>query len=135
MFFTLFLASFVSATLWPLASEAMFVSFLHQNPDALLPLLMMASFGNSLGSIAMFELSFSSQQFIQNRFSRKKKELEQWKGRLKKHGSPILVLAWLPLVGDFLPIAAGLLQMSRITAYFWIAVGKLGRYWILAWFV
>ena len=135
MFSSMFLVAFVSATLWPLASEAVFLAYLHQNSDALLPLLMVASAGNTLGAMLMFELAFRSKAWIERRYGQRKGDVARWQDRLRRFGSPLLALSWLPLVGDFLPIGAGLLKMSRWTSYGWIAVGKTARYSMLSWLV
>ncbi len=135
MFSSMFIVAFVSATLWPLASEAVFLAYLHQNSDALLPLLMVASAGNTLGAMLMFELAFRSKAWVERRYGHRKGDVARWQDRLRRFGSPLLALSWLPLVGDFLPIGAGLLKMSRWTSYGWIAVGKTARYSMLSWLV
>jgi membrane protein YqaA with SNARE-associated domain len=132
MFLSLFFVSFISATLWPLASEAVFVGFLHQNSDALLTLLIVAKIGNTLGSIVMYELARQAEHWLEAKIKRHKNELERWQVRLNRYGTPVLCLAWLPLVGDLLPVAGGLLKMDRKLSYFWLLIGKAGRYSILA---
>lgn len=132
MFLSLFLVSFVSATLWPLASEAVFIGFLHQNSDALLTLLFVATTGNTLGSVLMFEIARSAEHWLETRIERHKNELERWQNRMNRYGTPLLCFAWLPLVGDLLPIAGGLLKMDRKLSYFWLLIGKAGRYSVLA---
>ena len=48
--------------------------------------------------------------------------------RLRRWGSPALLLAWLPVVGDPLCLAAGWLRMSFWLSLLFIAVGKVARY-------
>jgi len=128
MFLALFVVSFVSATLWPVASEAMFVLYLHQNNDALLTLLITASAGNSLGAIVMYELAGCSHSWVENKVQGNSGKLNSWFDRLTRYGSPLLVLAWLPVVGDLLPISAGVLGIKRLPAYSWLVLGKTLRY-------
>jgi membrane protein YqaA with SNARE-associated domain len=132
MFITLFITAFVSATLWPLASEVVFVSFLHQNSDALLTLLLVAGLGNTLGAILMYELAYRSSVWWQESHANKVDRLIKAKSALSKYGSVLMVMAWLPLVGDLLPIAAGALNLRRWSVYLWLAAGKFGRYAVLA---
>ena len=131
MYLSLFAVCFISATLWPMASEALFIALLYQNNDALLPLLMTASLANSLGSIAMFELALRSSNWL-NRNQSHLTQQAKWQSRLVWFGSPLLALSWLPVVGDLLPIAAGLLKMQRLKVYVWLWVGKTARYAVLS---
>ena len=48
--------------------------------------------------------------------------------RLRRWGTPALVLAFVPLVGDALVLAAGWLKMPFWRSMAWIAVGKGARY-------
>jgi len=48
--------------------------------------------------------------------------------RVERYGSPVLLLAWLPVVGDPLCLAAGWAGVPLLRATFFISVGKLGRY-------
>ncbi len=132
MFLSLFAVCFVSATLWPLASEALFVGYLHQNNDAFLMLLIIASLGNTLGSVAMFELAYKSSHWFQRKIHHKSHHFPIWQDRLVHYGSPILALSWLPVVGDLLPIAGGLIKMDRFKVYFWLGFGKTARYSVLS---
>jgi membrane protein YqaA with SNARE-associated domain len=51
--------------------------------------------------------------------------------RLRRWGTPALVLSVLPLVGDALVLAAGWLRMPLWQSMAWIAVGKGLRYLIV----
>ena len=52
--------------------------------------------------------------------------------RLRRWGAPALLLSWLPVVGDALPLAAGCLRMPATSCAVWMAVGKLLRYVVVA---
>lgn len=51
---------------------------------------------------------------------------------VSRHGAPILLLSWAPLIGDLLCVAAGWLRTNWVWALLFIAVGKFGRYWAIA---
>jgi membrane protein YqaA with SNARE-associated domain len=53
------------------------------------------------------------------------------KDKLQRWGSPLLLLAWLPLIGDALCVAAGWLRLHWLPCCAFIATGKLGRYWLV----
>jgi membrane protein YqaA with SNARE-associated domain len=48
--------------------------------------------------------------------------------RLRRFGSPALLLSWLPVVGDPLCFAAGWLRQSFLLSLLFIALGKAARY-------
>lgn len=131
MFLALFVTCFISATLWPMASEAVFLGLMSQHPDQVLSLLVVATLGNSLGSIAMFELSFRIEGWAERRSDKHQQTLARWQVRLNRIGTPLLAFAWVPIVGDLLPLAGGMLKMYRPFAYFWLFFGKACRYLVL----
>jgi membrane protein YqaA with SNARE-associated domain len=47
---------------------------------------------------------------------------------MRRHGPPILLLAWAPIVGDALCAAAGWLRLPPIPCALWMAIGKAARY-------
>ena len=51
--------------------------------------------------------------------------------RIRRHGSPLLVLSWLPVVGDPLCLAAGWTRIAALPAALFIALGKGLRYALL----
>ncbi len=52
--------------------------------------------------------------------------------KVRTYGSPILVLAWVPLVGDALCLAGGWLRLNWWQAALFMALGKFARYWVIA---
>ena len=57
--------------------------------------------------------------------------LERARARIERCGPPLLVLAWLPFVGDALPLGAGLTRLPLASCTLWLTLGKFGRY--VAW--
>jgi membrane protein YqaA with SNARE-associated domain len=45
-----------------------------------------------------------------------------------RHGAPVLLLAWAPLIGDALCAAAGWLRLPPLACALWMAAGKAARY-------
>ena len=52
--------------------------------------------------------------------------------RARKYGPPALLLAWTPLLGDALCLAAGWLRQNPLYAALFMAIGKFARYWLIA---
>ena len=54
------------------------------------------------------------------------------KDKLERWGSPVLLLAWAPLIGDALCVAAGWLRLHWLPCCLFMAIGKFVRYWLVA---
>jgi membrane protein YqaA with SNARE-associated domain len=57
----------------------------------------------------------------------------EWLAFVRRYGSPALLLAWAPLVGDALCVAAGWLRLNAVYVLLFMAAGKLARYLAIAW--
>jgi membrane protein YqaA with SNARE-associated domain len=51
---------------------------------------------------------------------------------IQKYGAPALLLAWAPLIGDALCVAAGWLRINPFHAALYMLIGKLLRYAFVA---
>ena len=120
----LFVASFLSATLLPGGSEAILFGIVKINPGLVWPALATATIGNTLGGMTSFLIGRSLP------LHRKIKSLE----RVREHGSAILLLSWVPIVGDPMCVAAGMLRLNPWLSVAFMATGKLGRYLVVAYF-
>ena len=128
----LFLSSFLASTLLPGGSEAVLLWMAHQAAAPAFSLLLVATTGNTLGGMTSWGIGF----WLQGRFShRERLQAKQQRAlqRLEKHGAPLLLLSWLPLIGDPLCLAAGWLKISPLLAALFIALGKASRYAVLLW--
>ena len=130
----LFLSAFISSTLFPGGSEAVLAYLVASNEHLLLLLIAIATVGNTLGAMT----SWAVGRLISIRYSAEKlSKLTQQKAveRLQKYGSPILLLSWLPIIGDPLCVAAGWLRIHWLSSLLFIAVGKLLRYVVVVYFI
>jgi membrane protein YqaA with SNARE-associated domain len=119
----LFAASFVAATIIPFSSEAVLFGFLKLHPHAVLSAIILASVGNTLGGMTTYLLG---------RIAREPKGLAQL-GRIQRFGAPLLALAWLPVVGDGLCLAAGWLRLNWLAVAVFQGIGRLLRYVVVSW--
>lgn len=115
---TLFTSSFFAATLLPGGSEAVLYGVIRLHPDALWSALSLATLGNTLGGMTSYALG---------RFLPQTKPLRGL-GTVRRYGSPALLLAWVPLLGDPLCVAAGWLRINAAMAALFMAIGKFARY-------
>lgn len=122
---SLFASSLLAATLLPGGSEAVLFAVLKASPQLYWPALIVATFGNTLGGMS---------SYLIGRLIPQQKELK-YLNLLRRYGSPALLLAWAPLIGDALCVAAGWLRLNWLWAMGFMAAGKFVRYWVVAYSV
>jgi membrane protein YqaA with SNARE-associated domain len=117
----LFAASFAAATLFPLPSEAALFAYLKAHPERTALAVAIATLGNTAGGMTSYLLG-------------RLLPPKTLKGvqTVKRYGAPVLALAWLPLIGDALVVAAGWLRIHWLAALGFMAAGRLARYIVVA---
>jgi membrane protein YqaA with SNARE-associated domain len=118
----LFISSFLAATLLPGGSEAVLFGVLKLHPELFWPALLLGTLGNTLGGMVTFGMGWVLPQ------TQQLKHVE----KVRKYGTPALMLAWVPLIGDALCLAAGWLRLNWWQAALFMAIGKFARYWVIA---
>lgn len=119
----LFLLSLLAATLLPGGSEAALAAVLLTHPEATAGALALATLGNTAGGMISWAMGRALPPSA----------LAPRLALLQRYGSPILLLAWTPLLGDALCVAAGWLRLPALPCTLWMALGKGARYGVLAW--
>ena len=132
IYLSLFSFSFLAATVLPFSSELTLAGLISTtNYDNLL-LLVVASFGNVLGSVFNWSLGFYSRNLSTKKwFPFKKTQIERSSKWFSKFGKWSLLFAWLPIVGDPLTFVAGLLRVRFLDFIILVAIGKVSRYLIV----
>ncbi|MFC5459629.1 YqaA family protein [Massilia niabensis] len=119
---SVFLISFVSATLVPLGSEPAVFAVVKANEAMFWPAIIVATIGNTLGGAVDYYLGYRAKiAFAKERQSR-------WFGWLAKYGSKTMLLSWLPGIGDPLCTLAGWLHLPFWSSVMYMMIGKFGRY-------
>lgn len=126
---SLFLSSLISATLLPGGSEVLLIYFVSQSPEHSLLYFIAATSGNTLGSIISYLMGY---YFYWGRAKTQSKNPKAW-ALSQKYGVWTLLLSWLPIVGDFFPLAAGWLKLPLWSSSLLIFIGKAGRYGVVIW--
>jgi membrane protein YqaA with SNARE-associated domain len=116
------LSAFLAATLLPLSSEAALFAVLKLHPELLWPALGTATRANTAGGMTTYLIG----RLIGHR--RPLTRLDT----MRRWGAPALLLAWLPVIGDGLVVAAGWLKINWIAAAAFQALGRFARYWLVA---
>ena len=132
IYLSLFFISFLAATVLPFSSELTLAGLIStSNYDNLL-LLVVASFGNVLGSVFNWSLGFYSRNLsLKKWFPFKETQIERSSKWFSKFGKWSLLFAWLPIVGDPLTFVAGLLRVRFLDFIILVAIGKVSRYLIV----
>ena len=132
IYLSLFSISFLAATVLPFSSELTLAGLIStSNYDNLL-LLVVASFGNVLGSVFNWSLGFYSRNLsLKKWFPFKETQIERSSKWFSKFGKWSLLFAWLPIVGDPLTFVAGLLRVRFLDFIILVAIGKVSRYLIV----
>jgi membrane protein YqaA with SNARE-associated domain len=114
----LFISSFLSATLLPGSSEAVFFAVVRMHPEQAVMALLLATVGNTLGGMTTYWMARALPQ----------KLAERPLALARRWGTPALALAWAPVIGDALCAAAGWLRLPWLPSTIWMAAGKGVRY-------
>jgi membrane protein YqaA with SNARE-associated domain len=119
---SVFLISFVSATLLPLGSEPAVFAVVKANAAMFWPAVLVATVGNTLGGVVDYALGYRAKvAFAKERQSR-------WFAWLARYGAKTMLLSWVPGVGDPLCTLAGWLHLPFWPSVGYMAIGKFARY-------
>ncbi len=126
---TVFVVSFISATLLPLGSEPVVFGLIKLSPELFWPTILVATVGNTLGGAVSWAMGLASHQVVDKyRHSSTHLRALDW---LERIGPKACLLSWLPGVGDPLCAIAGWLKLSFWPCVFYMAIGKFARYVVM----
>lgn len=129
----LFLTAFVAATILPMQSEAALVGLLLLDAQPVWLLVTVASVGNVLGSVVNWLLGRFIEHYRDYRwFPVKPAALDRAGTWYRRYGKWSLLLSWMPIIGDPLTVAAGVLREPFPVFLLLVAIAKIGRYLVLA---
>jgi membrane protein YqaA with SNARE-associated domain len=136
-----FFSSFISATLLPGGSEVVLAGALRLHPELFWPVLLLGTLGNTLGGMVTFAMGWLLPQRMGGsetaghppaHSSRVQTQQLKHVEKLRHYGTPALMLAWAPLIGDALCLTAGWLRLNPWQALLFMAIGKFARYGLIA---
>jgi membrane protein YqaA with SNARE-associated domain len=129
---SMFFAAFLAATPVPFQSEILLVTLLLADPSQVLILVIVASIGNTLGSVLTYWIGRKANDLAQtSRFHlspQMRQKAENW---FQKWGVWCLLLSWAP-GGDALCAIAGALRLPMIKFITLVAIAKTSRYIAIA---
>ena len=132
IYLSLFIISFLAATILPFSSELTLAGLVATSNYDNLSLLIVASLGNVLGSVVNWILGFYSRKLSKKKwFPFKDEQIEKSSKWFNKFGRWSLLFAWVPIIGDPLTLAAGLLRVKFIEFLILVTIGKVSRYLVI----
>jgi membrane protein YqaA with SNARE-associated domain len=125
----LFFTAVLAATLLPVNSEAALVALIVAGDQPLVALIAVASVGNVLGSTINWLLGRGIERFRDRRwFPVKAATLDKAQGWYRRYGKWSLLLSWVPIIGDPLTLAAGILRERLLVFLPLVACAKTARF-------
>ena len=128
-YLSLFVTSFLAATLIPLPSELQLLLVVRTTGDVLLPLVV-ANAGHYLGACTTYALA---RGFLASRFHRSADAHPRVVAFFERYGAAALLLSWLPIVGDAFVALAGAVPVRFGLFSLLVIVGKGLRYAFVVW--
>lgn len=119
---SVFIVSFISATLLPMGSEPAVFAVIKANPELFWLVIAVATVGNTLGGAVDYAMGYAAEKAFH------KERSSFWFGWLERFGPKTMLLAWLPIIGDPICTLAGWLRLPFWPSLLYMAIGKFLRY-------
>jgi membrane protein YqaA with SNARE-associated domain len=131
----LFLASFLASTVLPLGSEGVVILLITRNFN-IFSVVLVATVGNYLGACTSYYLGLAGRTKLIGKYLHiNASQMEHAQVWFEKYGSWSLLFTWVPVLGDALPVAAGMMKLKFGLFSILVFAGKLIRYGALAYLV
>jgi membrane protein YqaA with SNARE-associated domain len=125
-----FLVALVSATLLPMGSEPVLFAYVSVNPSMFWSAIAIATVGNTIGGMVNWSLGLGARNAFEAYKGVTTGRMQSW---LVSLGPKMLLLSWLPGIGDPLCALAGWLRMPWKPCLLYMAIGKFLRYLTMTW--
>jgi len=129
----LFVLSFLASTLLPIGSEWLLVLMLLKGNDPF-STVSVATVGNYLGSCTTWAIGIWGGPLLVRRILRIDPATEEAAVRFyRRYGVWSLLLSWMPIIGDPICLAGGILKVDFTRFSLLVFTGKLVRYAVVSW--
>jgi membrane protein YqaA with SNARE-associated domain len=129
-------SAFLAATVVPAQSELVLGALLAEGEHAPALLLLVATVANTLGSVVNWGLGRGlAAPLAQRLMGVGPQRLDRARRLYQRWGAWSLLLAWLPVIGDALTVAAGAMRLRLPIFLPLVAAGKAARYAVIAYAV
>lgn len=124
------ISAFISATLIPIGSEPILFAYITINPHLYWVAIFVATVGNTVGGMFDWWLGLLSRNSFESLKGPTNGRMQRW---LEARGPKMLLLSWLPGLGDPLCLAAGWLRLAWMPCLIYMTIGKFLRYVTITW--
>ena len=132
IYFSLFVSSVLAATLIPAQSESVLVGSILLMPEEVWGLVVIASFGNTLGAVVNWVLGRFFGQTIGRRLFSDTPRMRRITHWYQRYGWLTLFGSWIPIVGDPLTFCAGVMREPLWRFLLVVTFAKTLRYVVVA---
>ncbi|MCH5323278.1 MAG: DedA family protein [Helicobacter sp.] len=127
----LFLVCFIASSLYPLGSEVFVIGFIALDYSSL-GVLIVATCGNTLGSLSTYYLGYLGENYGKKYGSKKMLlKIQYYQDKMNRWGFVYAFFTFLPLIGDGFAFVLGYIKYPFWKAVLFIALGKAFRYYLL----
>ena len=122
----------LAATILPFSSEMLVGGAMAMHYPLWL-IILVASLGNTAGGMISFFMGWLCKwEWLERYFKVKREKLMHVHNRIARYGLWAALLTWLPIVGDLIAIAMGLMRLNPWWTMLIMFVGKATRYIVSA---
>jgi len=133
--FGLFMAGFLSGSVFPFNSEAVLSLLILSGFDTVSCLIAVIT-GNVFGGASIFYLGYLGKvEWIEKYGKVKHEKLMAILPRLNKYGPLMASLSFVPLIGDVIILGLGFFRISPVWTLIFMTTGKILRYLLLIGFL
>ena len=129
--FGLFLAGFLSGSVFPFNSESVLSLLIYSGFDVV-SCLVVATAGNTLGGISIYYLGYlGKMEWIEKYAKVKPEKIHAILPRLNRYGSLAASLSFVPIIGDVVILGLGFFRISPFLTILFMTIGKFARYLVI----
>lgn len=127
----MFISAFLAGTILPFSSEVVLLACVALGLDPLLSTLS-TTLGNVLGGLTCYWIGrLGKMEWIEKYFRVSRKQLDKAARFIHGKGSWMALFSFLPVIGDALLIALGLMKANVWIVFAAMSIGKLIRYAVI----
>lgn len=129
----LFIGAFIAATVVPFSSDVMLVALLAAGGDPYIAIAA-ATLGNWFGGLSSYWIGYLGKwEWIEKYLKISRYKLEKQQHNIRKYGSLLALMTWLPIIGDVMAVALGFYKVDFKKSAIFMLIGKCIRF--IAWAV
>lgn len=131
----MFLSALLAGSIVPFSSELVMAGLVKLGSSPFL-ILMAATLGNTAGGMTCYYMGYLGRMDrIERWLGVKPEKVERVRRWLQGKGALMAFFAFLPIVGEALAIALGLMRSNVLLTTLSMTVGKLVRYAVILWLI